>query len=56
MLKCCCGFCLRRFVVITLMYLVFDVKNETDLRIGVPDTMDPTFTEELPENIGSADL
>ena len=42
---------LAPLVVITLMYLVFDVKNETDIRIGVPDTMDPTFTEGLPEDV-----
>ena len=42
---------LAPLVVITLMYLVFDIKNETDIRIGVPDTMDPTFTEGLPEDV-----
>lgn len=42
---------LAPLVVITLMYLVFDVKNETDIRIGVPDTMNATFTEGLPDNV-----
>lgn len=42
---------LAPLVVITLMYLVFDVKNETDIRIGVPDTMNTTFTEGLPDNV-----
>ena len=42
---------LAPLVVITLMYLVFDVKNEMDIRIGVPDTMNATFTEGLPDNV-----
>lgn len=42
---------LAPFIVITLMYLVFDVRSETDIRIGVPDTMNETFTEGLPDNV-----
>lgn len=37
--------------VITLMYFIFDVNNEADIRIGVPDTINETFVEGLPEDV-----
>lgn len=37
--------------VITLMYLVFDVTNETSVRLGVPDTTNTTFIEGMPDNV-----
>lgn len=37
--------------VITLMYLVFDVTSERSIRLGVPDTTNTTFIEELPDNV-----
>lgn len=37
--------------VITLMYFIFDVNNEADIRIGVPDTINETFVEGLPKDI-----
>ena len=40
---------LAPLIVITLMYFIFDVNNEADTRIGVPDTMNETFIEGLPE-------
>jgi hypothetical protein len=36
---------LAPLVVITLMYFIFDVNNEADIRLGVPDTIDQTFVE-----------
>lgn len=38
-------------VVITLMYLVFDVTNETDVRIGVPDMTNTAFIENMPDHV-----
>lgn len=37
--------------VLTLMYLVFDVNNNTSIRLGVPDTMNTTFIEGMPDNV-----
>lgn len=42
---------LAPLIVITLMYFIFDVNNEADIRIGVPDTMNTTFVEELPDDV-----
>lgn len=42
---------LAPLVVITLMYFIFDVNNEADIRIGVPDTINETFVEGLPEDV-----
>lgn len=38
-------------IVITLIYLVFDVTSETSIRLGVPDTTSSTFTEAMPDNV-----
>ena len=37
--------------VLTLMYLVFDVNNNTSIRLGVPDTTNTTFIEGMPDNV-----
>lgn len=37
------------FIALTLMYLVYDVNNETTVRIGVPDTINSTFIEAVPD-------
>lgn len=37
--------------VITLMYFIFDVNNDLDVRIGVPDTIDERFIENMPEDV-----
>lgn len=42
---------LAPLVVITLMYFIFDVNNEADIRIGVPDTINQTFVEGLPDDV-----
>lgn len=42
---------LAPLVVITLMYFIFDVNNEADIRIGMPDTTNETFVEGLPEDV-----
>lgn len=42
---------LAPLIVITLMYFIFDVNNEGNLRIGVPDTMNTTFVEGLPDDV-----
>lgn len=42
---------LAPLVVITLMYFIFDVNNEADIRLGVPDTIDQTFVEGLPDDV-----
>lgn len=41
---------LAPLIVITLMYFIFDVNNEADIRIGIPHTTNETFIEGLPED------
>lgn len=42
---------LAPLLVITLMYFVFDVNNDLNVRIGVPDTIDERFIENMPEEV-----
>ena len=42
---------LAPLVVITLMYFIFDVNNDMDVRIGMPDTIDEQFIESMPDEV-----
>src|SRR5699024_8803322 len=42
---------LAPLVVITLMYFIFDVNNDMDVRIGMPDTNDEQFVESMPAGV-----